>query len=134
MARIRHIAIHAHDTEALAAFYKTTFGLEEAQRLPSALGIDRIFLTDGHINLAILPAPADRPEGLNHFGFQVDSVDQAEQTALKQGAQGGAIRQPADGRGNEAFIKDPVGARVDLSAHGWPIVPIESPAEVAAAR
>ena len=38
---------------------------------------------------------------------------------------------PHDGRGNEGFIRDPVGQRVDLSAQGWPITPVK---EGAAAR
>ena len=81
--------------------------------------------TDGHINLAILPAGPDRDEGLNHFGFEVETVDAIAEAAVRLGAQKGPERVEQDGRGNEAFIKDPVGQRVDLSAKGWPTKPIE---------
>lgn len=121
MARIQHIAVHAHDTDALADFYIKTFGMEEVSRLPAQDGRWRHFLSDGHINLAILPGRLDAPEGINHFGFQVDDVDTASEAAVKGGAKVNAERVPQDGRGNEAFIKDPIGQRVDLSAKGWPL-------------
>ena len=132
MARIQHIAILAQDTEQLAGFYKTAFGMSEAQRLPGDSGRWRIFLTDGHINLAILPCRAGQQEGLNHFGFNVDDVKQTAETAQKAGAQAGAEMVPQDGRGNEGFIKDPVGQRVDLSAQGWPIAPVKEGAAATA--
>ena len=57
MARIRHIALLTKDTEKLSEFYKTAFGLKEVARSgePSEHG-QAIYVSDGHINLAILPA------------------------------------------------------------------------------
>jgi len=121
MPKIQHIAIHAHDTDALAAFYINTFGRAEVSRLPAQDGRWRHFLSDGQMNLAILPGRLDRPEGINHFGFQVVDVDKASETAVKGGAKVNAERVPQDGRGNEAFFMDPIGQRVDLSAKGWPL-------------
>ena len=125
MPRIKHIAILTPDAEALAGFYKETFQLEEVQRLESDTGRWRIFLSDGHINLAILPARADGPEGINHFGFEVEDVKAISEAAVNAGAQQGPEQVARDGRGNEAFIKDPFGNRVDLSVHGWPTAPVE---------
>jgi catechol 2,3-dioxygenase-like lactoylglutathione lyase family enzyme len=119
MARIRHLAICTNRQEELAAFYRTTFGMTEVFRHPSAeSGKIGIYLSDGEINLAFIPAHA-KPEGLNHFGFEVDNVEAAAGTALKNGAQAGAKAVPRDGRQNEAFIADPIGQRVDLSSSGW---------------
>jgi Glyoxalase/Bleomycin resistance protein/Dioxygenase superfamily. len=117
MARIRHIAILTKDTTKLAEFYRTAFGLNEVAR--SGDGEEAIYLSDGHINLAILPA-RQRREGIYHFGMEVDDVKDAAQTALAAGATGGKAELPKDGRFAETFVLDPVGTRVDLS-RGWKV-------------
>ncbi len=50
MPRIRHIALTTKDPAKTAAFYKEAFGLKEVRRSPNGA----VFLTDGHINLAVL--------------------------------------------------------------------------------
>jgi catechol 2,3-dioxygenase-like lactoylglutathione lyase family enzyme len=132
MARIEHIALFARDNVALAEFYKTTFGMQEVFRQPAGRNGDRIavYLTDGHINLALLPAAPEGAEGLHHFGFHVDNVEQTSETAVASGARHGRSAVPQDGRFNEAFILDPVGARIDLSSAGWATQPM-TPAEAA---
>jgi predicted enzyme related to lactoylglutathione lyase len=112
MPRIRHIAILANDTTALAAFYMTAFGMAEVSRQGEA-----VFLSDGHINLAVLPARG-RPEGMFHFGFEVDDLERAAERAVAAGATAPET-VPRDGRFAEAFVNDPVGTRVDLSEAGW---------------
>jgi catechol 2,3-dioxygenase-like lactoylglutathione lyase family enzyme len=119
MPRIRHLAICTDRQEELAAFYRTTFGMTEMTRHASATsGKLGIYLSDGEINLAFIPAHG-KTEGLNHFGFEVDSVDKYAETALAGGALQGAEPVPQDGRQNEAWIADPIGQRVDLSSRGW---------------
>ena len=49
MARIKHIAIRTEDVEKTAAFYKEAFGLKQV-----GLGQNGIYLTDGHLNIAVL--------------------------------------------------------------------------------
>jgi len=133
MARIEHIAIFARDNVGLAEFYKAVFGMEEVFRQPAGRNGERtaVYLTDGHINLALLPAAPDGAEGLHHFGFRVDSVDATAASAVAAGARHGRSDVPQDGRFNEAFVLDPVGVRLDLSARGWATRPL-SPAEAAA--
>jgi catechol 2,3-dioxygenase-like lactoylglutathione lyase family enzyme len=105
--------------EEIAEFYREAFGLTEVFRHRSAAnGRLAVYLTDGETNLAIIPA-MHRTEGINHFGFQVDDVAATSDAALAAGAAQGAIRVPQDGRQNEAFIKDPINQRVDLSSSGW---------------
>jgi catechol 2,3-dioxygenase-like lactoylglutathione lyase family enzyme len=75
MARIKHIAIRTGDVEKTAAFYKEAFGLKQV-----GLGQNGIYLTDGHLNIAILKfQPGENGEplrlGIDHVGFQVDDVD-----------------------------------------------------------
>jgi catechol 2,3-dioxygenase-like lactoylglutathione lyase family enzyme len=115
MPRIRHIAILASDPSKLSEFYKTSFGFKEVAR--SGDGGDAIYVSDGHINLALLPA-RNRREGIYHFGIEVEDVKSAVETALAAGATGGKAELPRDGRFAETFVLDPVGTRVDLS-RGW---------------
>jgi catechol 2,3-dioxygenase-like lactoylglutathione lyase family enzyme len=118
MPQIRHIALLSENQVALAEFYKSTFGMTEVFRHESkAGGGEAIYLSDGHINLACLPARGRR-EGMYHFGFQVDDVDAAAELALAQGATQPPHDLPRDGRFAEVYIKDPDGTRLDLS-RGW---------------
>ncbi len=76
MARIRHLAILTEDVDRMVKFYINSFGLKIVKGVGTAT-----YLTDGHINLAIIPIGPEREiegnqlkEGINHFGFEVDSV------------------------------------------------------------
>lgn len=121
MTKIQHIAITCQENEKLAKFYKQAFGMVEVKRhapegRPDVVGI---YLSDGHINLALLPARPGHPEGINHFGFHVDDVASARQKAVAAGAKPGSDDLPRDGRFAEGYIVDPSGTRVDLSVAGW---------------
>ena len=75
MARIKHIAIRTADIEKTATFYKEAFGLKQV-----GLGQNGIYLTDGHLNIAVLkfqPGKNGAPLrlGVDHVGFQVDDVE-----------------------------------------------------------
>jgi catechol 2,3-dioxygenase-like lactoylglutathione lyase family enzyme len=81
MAKIRHIAVKVEDQEKTADFYKQTFGMTEAWRGPVREdGKRAIYLTDGYINMAVLPARGGR-EGIDHFGFQVEDMEGTLKTA-----------------------------------------------------
>ena len=77
MARIRHIALTTREPAKVAEFYKAAFGLKELRRSPNGA----VFLSDGHINLAILNHKDERSldmgahgpnfSGIHHFGFEV---------------------------------------------------------------
>ena len=117
MPRIAHIAILAAEPAKLAEFYQNAFGFKEIAR--SGENGEAIYVSDGHINLALLPA-RNRREGIFHFGIQVEDVKGAATTALAAGATGGKADLPRDGRFAETFVLDPVGTRVDLS-QGWKV-------------
>ncbi len=119
MAKIRHVALMTERVSELADFYKDTFGMNEVHRGQMREdGIQAIYLSDGYINLAILPARG-RPEGINHFGFQVDNLEQVADIAVNNGARQGPKDLPRDGRFADVFVQDPMGQRVDLSQQGW---------------
>ena len=77
MARVKHIAIRTADVQKTAAFYKDAFDLKQV-----GLGQNGIYLSDGHLNIAILkfqPGADGQPLrlGVDHIGFQVEDVDTA---------------------------------------------------------
>ncbi len=117
MARIKHIAIRTPDPEKTAAFYKEVFGLQEVGQAGRGY-----YLSDGYINLAILPARNGRPEGIEHFGFQVDDVREIARLGKDAGASTGIAPRPQDGRYAEFRIHDPEGNAVDISQFkGWEV-------------
>jgi methylmalonyl-CoA/ethylmalonyl-CoA epimerase len=126
MAKIKHIAIRTQDVEKTAAFYKEAFGLEQV-----GVGQSGVYLTDGHLNIAILSfrgvveGETMKP-GVDHIGFQVEDVDAA---VARIRALGG---RSLDHR-NEVTVADPAQPRsyfevkcvgpddqiIDVSNAGW---------------
>ena len=146
MARIRHIAIQTQDEEATKQFYVESFGLKVVSKLNSER-TSGYFLTDGHINLAILRfkndviAGAERGKGwsgIHHIGFQVENL---EEVAAKL-EQSGAAKPRADinvalglgaggaaaGHGNvEVRYIGPDNVNFDVSQTGWDGTPSNKP-------
>ena len=108
--RIRHIALNVQDRDKEAAYYKKVFGMEEKSRGPNGT----IYLSDGHVGVALI-SRSELPWGINHFGFQVESINQIEETARTT-----AVVNSAAAVG-ESMIYDSEGYRVDISVEGWPI-------------
>jgi catechol 2,3-dioxygenase-like lactoylglutathione lyase family enzyme len=112
----------AADTKKIAAFYMSAFGMHEIMRRDKPN--PAIYLSDGYINLAILPNDSpesnNAPSGLHHFGFEVENADAASASALTMGASQGRTAV-ATGRFAEGYVRDPEGQRVDISAGGWEV-------------
>ena len=108
--RIRHVALNVQDRDKEAEYYKRVFGMEEKDRGPNGT----IYLSDGHVGIALI-SNAQQPWGINHFGFQVESINQIEETAETTAV---ANSNAAVG---ESMIFDAEGYRVDLSVEGWPV-------------
>jgi glyoxylase I family protein len=135
MARIKHIAIATQDVESTARFYIDVLGLQEAGKVtsPNASGY---YLTDGHINLAILNFKNDQvagPEygtgysGIHHIGFEVDSLEEMA-TRLEQAGsspreeinQALGIGMDSSRHSNvEVKYAGPDGVIIDISETGW---------------
>jgi len=130
MARIRHIAIATRDLEATTQFYIEGLGLKQVGKIntPTSQGC---YLSDGHINFAILKFKYDEPAktegtlrytGIHHFGLEVEDMKEARARIEKAGA----VHRPYPGteemakRGNvEVKFSGPDGVTIDLSEHGW---------------
>jgi catechol 2,3-dioxygenase-like lactoylglutathione lyase family enzyme len=122
MARIRHIAILTEDVKKLVNFYTTAFGLKIVHGVGTAT-----YLSDGHINLAIIPVGPEReiegPQlqtGINHFGFEVEDVDRLRAACDDLNAASEVAKRPPN-REAEYRVHDPDGNPIDLSKHGWPL-------------
>ncbi len=108
--RIRHIAINVQDRDKTAEYYKRIFSMEEKSRGPNGT----IYLSDGFLDIALINS-SRLPWGINHFGFQVESVKAIEESAQT------TANANVPGAIAESWIKDPEGNRVDISEEGWPI-------------
>jgi catechol 2,3-dioxygenase-like lactoylglutathione lyase family enzyme len=132
MARIKHIAIRTPDPEKTAAFYKDVFGLKEVGQARAGC-----YLSDGHINLAILKAREDGTDesprdaagyaGIHHLGFMVDD---AEETYAKLEAAGAKPMTPRNEQPNhfrgtgprsyyEVKYRGPDAQEIDVTETGW---------------
>jgi len=77
--RIHHIKLRVMNPANIAAFYRDSFDLKEAEK---ALEDPNFYLTDGKVTLIIAPwkmsdfegAGIDRP-GIEHIGFKVENVE-----------------------------------------------------------
>jgi catechol 2,3-dioxygenase-like lactoylglutathione lyase family enzyme len=119
--KIRHLAITSRDTEKLAQFYKDAFQMEEVNRSKGERGgIPAIYLTDGYLNLAVLPCTlqGEAPAGINHFGWKVDAMDEMRETLVNNGVEDPKMR-PANRPYAEFRGCDPDGNMFDLSVHGF---------------
>ncbi len=114
MARIRHLAILTENVERLVKFYTTAFGLKVVEGVGTAT-----YLTDGYLNLAIIPKGSHPNVGIYHFGFEVESVDALVPLCEEAGASTGIKKRPPN-REAEFRVDDPDGNSIDLSQHGWP--------------
>jgi len=116
MAQIRHIAISSDDTERLARFYKEVFGFWQSRPTPE--GRKTIYLTDGHVELAILEnTNQQNSNGLHHFGVQTDDLDDTL-NRIEKIRPAKATSRPASGPSGEAWLSDPSGNHIYLSVDG----------------
>ena len=121
MNKLKHVAIFTPDPVATAKFYQDVFDLEVAG--PAGTGF---YLTDGHINLAILQAKTDEEgkpinTGIEHFGFQVDDVEETQGKLAAAGA--GELPSHAPPGGGTFYYElkysGPNQQIVDVSGNGW---------------
>ena len=125
--RIRHIALVVKDLEATADFYEKALGLK---RSPMSEGptARRIYMSDGHVNLALLQYKGETGSGLkdaasfvgmHHFGFQVDDLAKQQKTIEQAGGKFFFdLGKPEDDDFERKF-RDPNGIIFDINWKGW---------------
>lgn len=126
MAKIKHIAIRATDPEKTVAFYKEVFGLKQV-----GLGRNGVYLSDGHINLAILRCKPEKEGGsgivgIEHIGFQVEDVEGTLANLSQHGGKSLMDRvdvTPTDATHPQSYYEikcaGPDDQILDISGSGW---------------
>jgi catechol 2,3-dioxygenase-like lactoylglutathione lyase family enzyme len=111
MAKIRHVSYRAEDVDEMAKFFVDALGLTLVQKRKDGA----VDLSDGSINIAILPLAANRSRGagLEHIGFS--AADDQEQIRRVEAA--GGVKESTRSPYEEKF-KGPEGIIVDVGR--WP--------------
>ena len=117
---IRHLAIRTQDPAKLAEFYRHVFEMEILHQSEGAGGEKAVYVTDGYLNLALLPL---RLEGsgtacLDHFGFKIDDTGEISDRLVAAGVPAPKLRPStrpyAENRGMDIDCN-----LFDLSEHGY---------------
>lgn len=118
MALLKHMTIFAKNPYQEAEFYKS-MGMKVVLEAQDGNFGPALCLSDGYMNLTLLPSAEGRPEGFAHIGFQTDDVKRTHAAAL---AAGGKPRQQIEleGRISDLEMYDPAGVIVELSGKSWP--------------
>ena len=121
MAKLQHLALITLDPERLAKFYMEVFDMQFLHRREpgSRPPTGAVFLTDGNINLALLPNRSEgKPNGINHIGFHIDDAQEVDNRLLRWKL---AVpeQRPADRMYAETRCTDPDGNNIDISVHGY---------------
>lgn len=127
MARIRHIALTVKDLDKTADFYEKALGLQRGKKSEGKTAW-RIYMSDGHINLALLQYKSEIGSGLkdpnnavgiHHFGFQCDDMPKQQKQIEKAGGQFFYDLGDPDDDDFERKFKDPNGIIFDINWKGW---------------
>jgi catechol 2,3-dioxygenase-like lactoylglutathione lyase family enzyme len=129
MPKLRHIAYRADDVEGMAQFFVGGFEMEIVQRRTNGA----IDLSDGSMNITILPAAMPRGDGLppnrgiDHLGFTVEDEDVVRERVLAAGGREMATVDLGGAAHYEVKFEGPEGIVVDFG-HWIGAAPIEVPA------
>jgi catechol 2,3-dioxygenase-like lactoylglutathione lyase family enzyme len=109
--KLTHIAISAVNPSLMKDFYAGVFGLDLVSRRRNGAG----FLTDGYINFAINYRKPGYQAGLDHYGFEVDDVDEVRRRIRELYPMVGVTTRPQH-RGYVGLAShDPEGKVFDLT-------------------
>src|SRR5438067_1370970 len=113
-AKLKHVAIVSSDFERLGAFYSTLFGMRMGQTRPAGAAT----VTDGYIGMNVNPRKAGRQGGLDHFGFEVESVDNVASRMRDDYPMIELLKRPSNRPFAGISTHDPAGNVFDLSQLG----------------
>jgi len=112
---IRHLALYTAEPKKLSDFYGGIFQMKEVAYSDRS----SIFVSDGYFNVALLYQRAgEEKNGLNHFGFHVQDLEEMRDRAERAGVRRGAKR-PDRIPFAEYRLHDPEGNGIDISVKGW---------------
>jgi catechol 2,3-dioxygenase-like lactoylglutathione lyase family enzyme len=117
---LRHLAIFTMNPHELANFYRDVFDMEIIHIGHDDIDGDFAFVSDGYMNLALLPhqVNGDSSVGLHHFGFVVDDIDEIRRRIVARGVPD-PQKRPSHRPYAEFRAIDTDGNPIDLSEHGY---------------
>jgi len=113
-AKLKHMAIVSNDFQRLGAFYATLFGM----RMAETQAARAVTVSDGYVGLNINPRKAGRQAGLDHFGFEVESVDEIASRLRDDFPTVELLKRPSNRPFAGISTHDPLGNVFDLSQEG----------------
>jgi len=120
--KIRHVAIVTENYDRMAKFYQTIFGMKKITTgMTDETGYynpNRGHLSDGVIGLALLQRQPGHHAGLDHFGLEVEDVQQVEDRLRKYFPEIQVARRPGHVPFAGLRCFDPTGCQFDLSQKG----------------
>ena len=85
MARVVHLALNVEDLDNASSFLEKVLGFSV---IPTKKSRERgLTMTDGEINVAVNRCRAGESPNINHFGVEVEDVDQFAAEMRKHGYQ-----------------------------------------------
>lgn len=110
-AKLRHLAIVSDRPALLSQFYRELFGMKGSPPEAGAAAV----VSDGYVGLNVNPRVPGRQGGFDHFGFEVDDVDEVRDR-LREGYPSIELsRRPGSRPFAGISTHDPVGNVFDLS-------------------
>jgi catechol 2,3-dioxygenase-like lactoylglutathione lyase family enzyme len=126
MAKIRHIAYRAADVDAMANFFVNALGMTIHQKRKN----NAIDLSDGTVNITVLPLRAGTPDGeptkrpgIDHIGFTAENDAEAFRMMEAAGAQKAGTLNLGTAYYEDKFV-GPEGIIVDVG-HWVGAAPVE---------
>lgn len=90
-AKLNHIAIASDQYAINSRFYEALFGLKSAKNYRPARAT---VVSDGRVGMNIIPRREGRCSGLDHFGLEVEDIDEAVSRMTKFDPSLTAIKRP----------------------------------------
>jgi|SRR5579884_926922 catechol 2,3-dioxygenase-like lactoylglutathione lyase family enzyme len=116
-AKLKHIAIVSSNYALEGKFYEALFGMRAFER---NRGSDSaaVAVTDGYVGLNVNARKAGRQAGFDHFGFEVDDVEDVFTRARERYPQVQWLKRPSNRPFAGISMNDPLGNVFDLSQKG----------------
>ncbi len=111
LAKIKHIAIVSDQYALQGKFYEAVFGMTTASNTRPERAVT---VSDGYVGLNINPRKAGRPAGLDHFGVEVEDVEEVYARLRKYPAVR-VMKRPSTRPFAGITTHDPAGNIFDLS-------------------
>ncbi len=114
-AKLKHIALVSDQYALQGKFYEAAFGMRTAENPRPERAVT---VSDGYVGLNINPRKAGRPAGLDHFGLEVQDVEEAIARLRKRYPEIEVVKRPGTRPFAGISTHDPAGNVFDLSQQG----------------